>query len=214
MSLVYLKKRCLYQLRIIKRQGVGVWLKGVKRRRKYIKLQEVYNFDKWHITPYELRPSAYGVVDYLNNIPGIENMTICEIGCGLGDIIRNTNAKKKIAIDMSREVINCAKTLSKDVADSTEYFVGTLDNAAEFLPPQKLDVDYLITIGFVHRIDSNELKREYENLFSRSNVKNVIVDTLDQENAHLHDFGYVLPDYKNKKLVSQYNVTKVYLLEK
>ncbi len=104
-------------IRVHKRQGIHTYLYGKYRRVFYHKLRKKYQFEEWHEEPYELRTYAWDIKNYVNTLvsTSYKPMCVCEIGCGLGDIIRNTRADKKIGIDISKEVIECAKFLGGEL---------------------------------------------------------------------------------------------------
>lgn len=88
------------------------YLIGRIKRNYYKKLRRRFSFGEWHIEPYELRPYALDIKNYINSV-GAKEYCVCEIGCGLGDIIRNIHARRRIGIDLSPEAISCAEYLSR-----------------------------------------------------------------------------------------------------
>lgn len=66
---------------------------SIPERLRNIVLFYVFNFHKWHISPSKNRIYPIDIINYVNNIPN--TLSVCEIGCGLGDIISHINAKKK-----------------------------------------------------------------------------------------------------------------------
>lgn len=196
-------------LRILKSQGAATFLHGLKRRRYYQQLQSEYGFDNWHIQPYELRPYAWDIVGCVNESK-LKNSSVCEIGCGLGDLIRNLDMQEKNAFDLSPEVISCAKMLDKrHKGAKTEYHVGSFQEASEHLQKASL----LITVNFIHGIPPEELRQCYKTLLQRVDVGNIIADTVEGY-RYCHDFQQLLPEWKVEKVIGTYEARKVLWLSR
>lgn len=168
-------ERIKYQYSIFKDQGFTYFV-GLFKRTKYIKLQKKYGFDEWHITPYELRPYAYCLVGFLNSLQRINN--VVEVGCGLGDIIRNINAPCKYGYDISMSVINCAKQIdSNHRGGKTTFICGGFEDVKEFDKP----IDVLITVNFIHNIPIKDLEFYYKRIFKINNVKGIVFDSVEAD---------------------------------
>ncbi len=139
------------------------------------------------------------------------NGITCEIGCGLGDIIRNLNAKEKIAYDISPEVIRCAKKLNYDSHNNNgiKYHLGSFRELSNDLHEK---IDLLITINFIHGMSPDQLKAEYDCILSKKGIRAIIVDSVEGYTYH-HDFDKILPDWYVSKVIGNYGQRKV-LLEK
>lgn len=66
-------KHLLYKINEVGMKNTFV---GIIRREYYKKLQQIYNYDVWHVSPYELRKYAQDVVQYINSDPNITNEII------------------------------------------------------------------------------------------------------------------------------------------
>lgn len=161
------------------------------RRTKYKSMMKKYGFDAWHTVPYQMREYAWDIVSMINESPDeYKDFTIAEIGCGLGDIIRNINANRKYGIDLSAEVIEAAKTLDK--RGEVNWIPGSFYDAAKLN-----DIDMLITVNFMHEIKPNDLKDMYDSVIKSNNIKYIIADSAKgYQYEYWHDFSYLLPDYE------------------
>ena len=196
--------------RVCKQQGLLKYLIGHIKKPYYRKLQKKYGFDVWHMTPYELRPYAVKIVTYVNEkiVQWGGNCTICEIGCGTGDIIRNIkNCRKKYGFDLSGEVIACAR----DLDTHTQYVKGGFDIASQILPDK---VELLVTVNFIHTISPKELKNCYDHLLSERQINMIIVDVVDDVGyKYHHRFDDILPEYKKNEVIFDYSGRKILVLE-
>lgn len=179
----------------------GLWNSFVGRIRihYYRRLQKRFHFNSWHITPYQLRPYAVDVLKLINGMTKSgEINSVCEVGCGIGDILNNIkHTESRIGIDMSEEQIACAKYLSKGRAN---YYVGTFGDVKDAVSYGKLDL--LITVNFIHAIDPNTLKSLYDSIFDHVDVRYIIIDCVDGEGyKYFHNPAVILPQYRIAKTI-------------
>jgi len=179
------------------------------RKNKYKSLQKQFGFDGWHIAPYQTRQYAWDIVQMINDDPDTYNtLSVVEIGCGLGDIIRNINAGRKYGIDLSKEAIEAAKYLDKD--NQVTWTAGSFDDAAKID-----DIDLLITVNFMHEIEPEALKGMYDSIVKDKNVKYIIADSAKgYQYKYWHDFSYLLPDYEVVSYKTYCNNKRVFLFRK
>lgn len=171
-------------IRKIQEVGITNVIWGGVKREYYKILQRKFNFDTWHISPYELRKYVQAVAEYVNS----KNAdVVVDIGCGLGEMLRHIHARVRIGLDLHEEAIRAAKKLSRgDIV----FQVGTFDNLQI-----EESIDYLITLGFMHGGTEKAWKSCYHDVARRNNVKHFIVDTVPEEgNSHFLDFTLILPD--------------------
>lgn len=202
-----LNKRIGYQFGIIKKQGIRTYARGLVRKAYYIRLRKEYGFDPWHLSPYELRPYATDIVRAINAIPGSRNFTICEIGCGLGDIIRNIKVEHKYGYDISPSAIDCAKHLG-----GARFSVGSCDVAAKELPAS---IDVLVTVNWIHTLPSEEVKKLFDILLDAVKVNRIVIDALKSQypDAYQHNLDEMFPKYVSSFLTENDHM-RVYILEK
>lgn len=180
------------------------------RKNKYKSLSKKYGFDKWHIAPYQTRQYAWDIVQMINADPETyQSLTVVEIGCGLGDIIRNINVKNKYGIDLSKEVIEAAKELDKN--NTVSWSAGSFEDAAKFDD----NIDLLITVNFMHEIEPEVLKGLYDSILSDKKVKYIIADSAKgYQYKYWHDFSYILPDYEVVSYETYCNNKRVFLFKR
>lgn len=209
------ERNTIKKILLIKREyGLLNYLLGRIKRVYYRRLRNKFSFGEWHLEPYELRPYAFDIKNYVNKL-GNKELCVCEIGCGLGDIIRNIHAKRRIGVDISKEAINCARYLSR--WGGLEYYVGSFDDVGEIVGEEHIDV--LITVNFIHNIEPSVLRSYYESIFSKKKVRYVILDTIDSKGyLYFHDVGYLFPELKASTVISSHIVStggerRVYLVD-
>lgn len=138
--------------------------------------------------PAEWRPYVAYVAETINSDDKSKKGTILEIWCWLGEILSKIKSPNKYGFDTALEVINAAKKLYP----SSNYSVGTFDTIKGY------EIDYLITVNFIHAILPEELKSYYATLCRDNTIKTIIVDELHNNNNYRfnHNFSEILPsDY-------------------
>ncbi len=183
-----LKKR----LELIKICGLKNVITGTKKYRYYAGLQKEYGFDKWHQSPIELRRYALDIVEYVNKlVEAGEVEQVCEIGCGLGEIIRRCDAPEKFGYDIDPNVIEAAKFFDRDASKKITFSYGAL--GIDFFPDQPR-IDCLITVNFIHGIEPEILRAAYAHLNNAVPIRYLIVDScVGDDYAYSHDFSSILP---------------------
>ncbi len=196
------------RLELIKICGLRNVITGTKKYRYYSRLQKEYGFDKWHQSPIELRRYALDIVSFINELSDTGEIEhLCEIGCGLGEIVRRCAVPDKYGYDIDPKVIDAAKYLDKE-SDNKVVF-SCCELSPEFIPDQPR-IDCLITVNFIHSIDPETLCGIYAHLSSASAIRFLIVDSCSGDDyAYTHDFKKILPDnFKLYKSFGPYNPTR------
>ena len=165
--------------------------KRLKRVGRFL-LQKYFGFEKWHISLLENRPYAIEVIDFLNNRSN--KGVVAEIGCGLGDIVRNLNFKNKVGLDIEEAVLNATRFLShlnnKGGDLKLRCFDFTKDNLAE-------KCDAIVMVNWIHNIDPGLLRKRVTELFG-NNLKNdgvLIFDVIENEKYRFnHNVEYLTQD--------------------
>lgn len=179
----FLRRIC----RKMKEVGFRNCLRGALQCKKYKKLQTIYGFETWHLSPYEWREYLQKTASYINMYNAKK---VVDIGCGLGDLLRHINADTKIGIDIHEEVITAARTLNdKDIT----YRVGSFNDITG-----ENDIDYLITLNFTHGGTEEVWKESYHAIAQKNEIRHFIVDTVpDNGPSHFLNYSEILPkDYK------------------
>lgn len=163
-------------------------LKGyTDRTRKWI-LQKIFGFDKWHITSLSQRKYAIDIIGFSNNLP-VRN-SACEIGCGLGDIIRNLHFKRRIGLDIDLSALKAAAFISKFSGQTA------VDYSLFEFPEERLkeSFDVIVMVNWIHHIQPIKLKEKLSEFFQNNlNDKGVlIIDTVQDESYEFnHDINFL-----------------------
>lgn len=183
---------------------------GKFKRVLYILLSKKYKFNEWHTHPVNLRPYAKELVQYLNAQP---KGNAVEIGCGLGEIIGNLYCCHREGYDLERCVVAAAKAIYR----STEFRVGTFEDI------KNKEIDYLITVNFIHNIPPIELKEKYIGLCRNNAINHLVLDIVQDKNySFQHNIEFLIDGlgggYCVKKKLGGYPTQDgnrwVYILEK
>lgn len=166
-----------------------------KAFRKILRL--VFKFDSWHTSILRERPYAMSIINYCNNRN--ERNSIAEIGCGLGDILRNVSYEKRLGFDMDNNVLRAASFLSR----------FELGNPVSFqffqFPDSDLQgsFDVLIMVNWPFLFDTDTLRKYIEQYFN-NNINNggaIIIDTVGDEGYRYHHDIHNLTAYLSCKIV-------------
>jgi 2-polyprenyl-3-methyl-5-hydroxy-6-metoxy-1,4-benzoquinol methylase len=137
-------------------------------------LQKAYHFDKWHVVSLRQRKYAKDIIGYCNHRN--ERNAFAEIGCGLGDIIRNVSYAKRNGYDSDPRVLKAAAFLAHLSGGNS------IDFSAFHFPEAKLSgtFDVILMVNWIHHIEPSILKSGLEEYFNghlnREGV--IIIDTV------------------------------------
>lgn len=177
-----------HSMKKIKEVGLINVIVGTVKREKYKKLQKRYQFDSWHISPYELRKYAQVTAAYINEH---KPEAVVDIGCGLGEILRHIQCPVKKGFDEQQAVLDAAKLLCHK--EDIEFVHGSFNKVNDLGR-----IDYLITLGFMHGGDESMWTASYHEVAKRNDVRRFLVDTLPADGPTHHlNFSMILPeDYR------------------
>jgi SAM-dependent methyltransferase len=196
------------RLELIRVCGIRNVITGTQKYRYYGKLQKEYGFDKWHQSPIELRRYALDISDFVNALSEAGEVEhVCEIGCGLGEIIRRCRARDRYGYDIDPKVIDAAMFLDRESDNKVIFSCSGL--SADFAPAQPR-IDCLITVNFIHAIDPETLRGIYAHLNNAAAICYLIVDSCSGDDYdYTHDFSTILPaGFKLHKTFGPYNPTR------
>src|SRR6476661_7699197 len=84
-------------------------------------LRLIYRFDKWHVSSIDQRKYAQDIIFYCNKKD--DKHSFVEIGCGLGDILRNVKYKTKKGLDADANVLKAASLLARLQGQNIQFEV-------------------------------------------------------------------------------------------
>ena len=118
----------------------------------YIKiLIKIFHFDMWHIVPLYKKLYAVDIVRYLNN--SVQRNTLVEIGCGLGDILRNVKYKSREGYDSSIDVLRAARFISR-----LSFKSGIVYKIFDFeVDDLNKSYDAIILVNWIHNVEPEVL---------------------------------------------------------
>jgi hypothetical protein len=159
----------------------------------------VFGFDKWHLSTFKERSYAQCIVKYLNDNIINKKYDMVEIGCGLGDIIRNIRIKNKLGLDADIKVLKAARILSSlrgKFRINYKVFV---------FPTSQLDgfYDIIIMVNWIHNVEPKELKTKMNEYFMTNLRPNgvLIMDTVqDKEYKYNHSVDFLMSDMRAQKI--------------
>lgn len=159
--------------------------KGYIRRKQLKELSTRFSFDPWHISPIEFRPYALDIVKYINSDISQKSVVV-EIGCGLGEIVRNIKSDCLFGLDVDTNVIRAAKAL--DTMHRVQYQVGSFQDV------KGMNIEYLVTVNFIHDIEPIILKGFYKDLCTENRINKILLDSVTgQGYKYKHNAEEVIP---------------------
>lgn len=176
-------------------------------------LQKFFHFDKWHIVSLRQRKYARNIITYCNQ--RLTRNSFLEIGCGLGDIVRNVHFAKKSAFDIDEKVLRAASFINKiSFGNSISFSVFSFPGA-----PLQEKFDVILMVNWIHHIEPSVLKYKIEEYFGLALNEGgvIIVDTVqDPEYEFNHDIRYLTSDLMaNIEMLGRYERQReVWLIKK
>ncbi len=143
------------------------------RRVFRLALLQWFGLSKWHLASAENKPYIKDIVAYVNTLP---YQSVCELGCGLGDILSRLKMPEKYGFDVNPRVIRVAKILTMFRRAKATYAV--LSVTAENLPSLKTDV--WILVNWTHEIEPAELRSIVQNILGQHTTDDgcLIIDSV------------------------------------
>jgi hypothetical protein len=155
-------------------------------------LRFFFKFDQWHISSLKERKYALDIIDFLNNRPCEQRRSAIEVGCGLGDIIRNLKFRTKFGLDRENNVLSAARFLNFIAFKKASF-------SDFFFPSSSLNGEYdvIIMVNWIHSIAPELLKQTINEYFTCHLLENgcIVIDTVQAENYKFnHDIKYLTSD--------------------
>lgn len=116
-------------------------------RRRYERLRMQFGFDPWHVSAtYWCRRYKREAVRLANSIGPA---SVCEVGCGLGEIVARVTAVQRYGLDADGHVVSAAKKLNPKVV----FTCGTVHDIVKL---GSNPVDLVIALNWLHGLDAKE----------------------------------------------------------
>lgn len=122
---------------------------------------------------------------------------VVDVGCGLGGLLQHIQADKRVGLDASENVIMAARELGDG---SVDFKTGS------FYDIEESNVDYLVTLGFMHGSRESTWIHPYREAAEKNHVRHFIVDTVPEEGtSHFLDWSKIMPEnYKRTEMMGPF----------
>jgi hypothetical protein len=141
-----------------------------------ILLYYIFRFDKWHISVLGEKRYAMEIIRYCNSLK--RDKQVLEIGCGLGDILRNVESFRSFGYDRDVNALKAAVFLSL-------FRPGRVSFKSHVFPKDEITgkYDVIILVNWIHGIEPSVLRENLHSLFSFNLTTNgiIIIDTVHEE---------------------------------
>ena len=196
---------------IISSIGLRVLVIALAKRMYFKILRKKFNFNSWHSdSPLESKPYKMQVVRIANSI---NPMSVMEVGCGLGEILRKIEAPIKFGIDNDPNVIDAAKYLSPK---SIKYSSCNLQDIGQLdFPVSTLDI--LVLVNWTHEVSWDFIRSSLVQISKKYEIKHLLIDLIKQDTegypyihkeSNLEDLGVII-----QKVNGADNIRKLYLVK-
>lgn len=148
-------------------------------------LHLAFRFDPWHIGNGPAnRLYKAEIARRANNLLPVLG-TVADIGCGLGDILRNIKARRRIGCDIDAAVISAARILA--VGRGIDFRVGDASAIDDY------DIDIIIMVNWIH----NLCPEDFEALLTQfsGRAKYLIFDTIDTDSLLKYKYSHSLGNF-------------------
>jgi hypothetical protein len=137
----------------------------------------MFHFDQWHRTPILFKPYVLDISKFLNKQKS--RNSYLEIGCGLGDIIRNVNYKKRLGLDAENDVLRAARFVSFITFERHIQFKRFI------FPDDSISdrYDVIIMVNWIHNIEPEILNIKIRDYFHNNLIVGgiIVIDTVNHE---------------------------------
>ena len=159
----------------------------IRVQRRFLRAK--FGFEKWHISSLDQRQYALDVISHANS-RSVRRRCV-EIGCGLGDIIRNVRYEQRFGFDLDEKVLNAPRFLSRlNKQENLTYGVFRF-------PEDELQghFDLIIMVNWIHHIETSTLSKKLNDYFNNnlSTGGEIIIDTVqDPAYEFNHDVNILI----------------------
>jgi SAM-dependent methyltransferase len=175
-------------------------------------LYYIFRFDKWHLSTLKERKYATDIVHYCNTLK--RDKLVIEIGCGLGDIVRNIDSTRSLGFDREVNALKAARFLTILKFREIRFRLHEFPN-----DEIKGQFDVIILVNWIHHIEPFLLKSEIQKIFRLNlNINGIIIlDTVqDKEYQYNHNIDYLTNGIscELEKLGSYSRLREVWIIKK
>jgi len=171
---------------------------------RYI-LQLYFKFYPFNLIPTNSKTYCLDIIKHLNKRS--ERDSVAEIGCGLGDIIRNIKFNHKFAFDKQTEVLNALDFLNKFYRKKKRITCSTFLFGQDTLEGR---YDAVILVNWIHKIPIKDLNIALNTIYN-NNLKNdgeIIIDSVKGNKKmypYEHNFDKIKADLNcTKQIIGSY----------
>jgi 2-polyprenyl-3-methyl-5-hydroxy-6-metoxy-1,4-benzoquinol methylase len=153
-------------------------------------LRLIYRFDKWHVSSLDQRKYAQDIITYCNKKAAKHSFV--EIGCGLGDILRNVKYQTKKGLDADPKALKAASFLARLSGQNVQFEAFSFPGS-----PLSGNYDVVIMVNWIHHIEPSVLKNKISSYFNANLCDNgvILIDTVhDKEYEYNHDINFLIKD--------------------
>jgi cyclopropane fatty-acyl-phospholipid synthase-like methyltransferase len=175
----------------------------------------IFRFDKWHISSLSEHKYAQDIIKYLNLRANNRQFSLVEIGCGLGDIIRNVKYHSRLGLDREANVLRAAALLAKIKLNGKLIF-----KVFDF-PGSELNgrYDSLVMVNWIHHIWPEVLKAKISQYVANNLTEGgeILIDTVQSKNyEYNHSIDYLVGGLNCwvKKLGDYENQREIFVIQK
>lgn len=149
-----------------------------------------FKFDKWHITTLYDRSYPNEIIRFLNAKPKAHRSSIVEIGCGLGDIIRNINYDDRTGYDLDRNALKAAAFIAKLTSNKISF------DWFQF-PESELKGKFstIIMVNWIHHVEPPLLKSKVQEYFHTHLLSGgeILIDTVQHPEYKInHSIDFIV----------------------
>ena len=168
-----------------------------------------FKFYPFNLIPTQAKQYCIDIINHLNNNKNKES--VAEIGCGLGDILRNINYEKKFGYDKQIEVLNALNFINKFYRKDNRIELSQLIFGKDSIEGQH---DIIILVNWIHKVPTNILQKSLKELYNK-NLKiggEIIIDSLSGD-KDIYPYHHDLINISKKlscqmKLIGTYSMGK------
>lgn len=144
----------------------------------------IFKFDSWHLRASQNLGYVESILEMANRLE--ERKKVVEIGCGLGNILKNLDFQVKHGYDIDKKIIAAAKILGALEFNSAQFFQGGYQEIITLN-----DYDLVVMINWPHTIDSRTLQKILESIKNRILTPNgfIIIEGVPGY-RHYHDESF------------------------